>query len=178
MGDAAWAEIKTLYIDSSETVRAIAARYGIRDRLVYEKARAAGWPRRSTRSGPATDPAAIVRREKMKLETPKPPTPHAVRRRLYSVMMKKLENLEARMTSGEDRSPADHEREMREIGAMIQGFEKVAKVDADERGAGRRDEAPDAAALPDFARLRDEIAERLERLHARGAPQGGAGATE
>jgi len=74
------------------------------------------------------------------------------------------------MNSGDANSPADHEREMREIGAVIGSYEKLkagAGHDATDRPAKRRN--PDA--VREIDRLREEIADRLERLHQKWKPE-------
>ncbi len=110
----------------------------------------------------------------------KPATRKALVRRLYRAIDVKLQRLERRMTSGEEPTIADSERETRELAHMIRSFEKVTEVAADiaqdtgrhaskpaggsARAAARKQPA-EAYVSADAERMRHEIAQRLERLH-------------
>lgn len=172
--DATWTEIKRLYTETSEPINAIARRHGISDQMIYKRAKAAGWPRRSERKRPS----AAMRHagEAAKRRQPARNAQQSVVRRLYRAIDTKLRKLEKRMQSGEALTAADSERETRELGTMIRSFEKVTEVAAD---IDRPQESAAAKAplvtAADAERMREEIAERLERLHAQGPSARGSG---
>ncbi|MEM1371639.1 MAG: hypothetical protein AAGG72_05365 [Pseudomonadota bacterium] len=102
-------------------------------------------------------------------------------KRIYRAIDTKLRLLEARLDQREEQSPSDSEREMRELSSMIRGFEKVTAVADDmeqsqsrraKQGAPERDQS---SAGTDAERMREEIAERIERLITQGALETGAG---
>ncbi len=101
--------------------------------------------------------------------------PTSVVKRLYRAIDLKLKRLEERMQSSDELSAADSEREARELSSMIRSFEKVTEVaaDIDKRrkpvASERKPVRPE-----DAERMRREIAERLERLHATGLPDTGS----
>jgi hypothetical protein len=100
----------------------------------------------------------------------------AVIARLYRAITVKLEHMETRMASGEDRSAQDEERESRALATLINNFEKVTEAVAgleEDRGTSRARSAAGA----DAERMRREIADRLERLGSSGPPARGAGGT-
>ena len=123
------------------------------------------------------------RAESQKLRCPKK-TVSAKRltKRLYAAIDQELQQLEAGVES--DQSPAvtsvaDIERRTRTLTNMIRGFEKVLELDTDKRkrkrgGAKRRtgqgfERAQADISADDAERMRQDIAERLERLHAQWA---------
>lgn len=125
--------------------------------------------------------------------------------RLYNAIDLKLTQMEQRMSDPEatrQTSSADHEREARTLTGLVRNFERVTEMDADltkpagksaaakssrpgtaapADGTGPSGPAPltTAAALAaDPARamlLRRDIAQRLERIMAKGNPPGDAG---
>lgn len=147
-----WGEIERAYVETDEEIRAIAARFSIAVATIYKRAAKCGWPRRR-KKGQADVRAAIARQ--------------TLGERLFRVMIKKLEQLETRMESNAHGTAADREREMREIGAVVRGFEKVKELGAGDRN-GQGDDGPSRVlAAHDAERIRHEIAERLERLYQR-----------
>ncbi len=94
--------------------------------------------------------------------------------RLYRAICLKLEHMEARMASGESRSVQDDERESRALGVMIRNFEKVTEVVSElDRTSGPSPRDP-SAARADAERMRQSIAERVERLARGRDTDGGA----
>lgn len=89
----------------------------------------------------------------------------SVANRLYRAIDTKLNRLEARMHSGETLSPADSERETRELGTMVRSFEKLTELAAEsDAPRGQAAERRQLITAEDAERMRREIAERLERL--------------
>ena len=75
------------------------------------------------------------------------------------------------MQLNDELSAADSEREARELSSMIRSFEKVTEVAADIDKRRRPAAGETKPVRPEDAeRMRQEIAERLERLHATGLP--------
>ncbi len=74
------------------------------------------------------------------------------------------------MTSGDQRSAQDEEREARALGSLISNFEKVTDVvldfDKSSERSGRSGSGTASRSLgPDADAMRREITERLERLN-------------
>jgi len=166
-----WAEVKRLYCETDETVEKIAARHGLSPAAIFKRRAAEGWPPRRPRRA---KPAGARRFVKASGGGPARGARGALEERLYQVMIRKLEKLEQRMNAGDVLSPADNEREMREIGAMIRNFEKVKEVGNGEKGAGSVRESSSSLAAAHAERMRQEIAERLERLHERSRSREGS----
>lgn len=169
--DETWAEVKRLYVESDETIQSIAEKCGVCLSTLFRRRAREGWPRRWQRRGRAvgaTGPLAVssdpARTARLTLE-----------KRLYQVMILKLEKLEQRMNSGQAVTPADNEREAREIGTMIRGFEKVKEVGAGDGNSESVGIHPGLGIAADTGRMRQEIADRLERLHQRWKSEGGSG---
>ena len=107
LDDAAWAEIRRLYCDTTITVREITDAFV----LPLASSMPAACPRAglSAPTCPPTMPGAF----------PTPPAGptrrEALVNRLYAAIDEKLERLEKRMKSGEASTVADSERETREL---------------------------------------------------------------
>ena len=192
VGDETWAEVRLAYADGSVPLKDIAARFGLTPQRIGIKAKKEGWTRppahpagegrkRASRREPAGAQRKIAPAGTAKPATAKQsgrlPTrtaQKAVIARLYRAITVKLEHMEKRMASGEDRSAQDEERESRALATLINNFEKVteavAELEAD-RGASRASSAAGA----DAERMRREIAERLERLGGVGPAARGSG---
>lgn len=200
---AEWAQIERLYHDGRQSIPAIADRFGIATSTIHARRRKYGWPSRTdiagrsaaSSSGEAGD--APTRPDPIHAGNSPTTHPHdagapergtgrggsrkTLVRRLFRAIDLKLQRLERRMTSGDEPTIADSERETRELAHMIRSFEKVTEVAADiaepaARAPKRqRGSKPGAAAEPvyvsaDAERMRHQIAERLERLHRARAP--------
>lgn len=146
----------------------LAAQFGVSRSTIGRHSRSEGWA--NDRVKPA--------RKGPRLTSSRIPTPEARRTiigRLYRAICLKLEHMEARMASGESRSVQDDERESRALGVMIRNFEKVTEVvselDRTSEGAPR----DRSTARADAERMRQSIAERVERLARGRDAQGGAG---
>jgi len=163
LDEATWAEIERLYVDSDETVDAIARRFGTSSRKIYKRVKLKGLPLRGGRSrrpvgraGPALpvppgDPTRAAR--------------DALISRLYRALSRKIKHLEDRMTTTDGADPEISEQQTRELNSAVSAFEKVTEVhtDADKvRAAAERAAAPVTRA--DLERLRRDLAERLHRV--------------
>jgi hypothetical protein len=91
-------------------------------------------------------------------------------RRFYKAIDTKLKQMELRMASemakGEGASSAaDHERDTRAIGGLINQLGKISEFESDlDRPAGSSDNASAARLAEEAERYRRALAERLERL--------------
>jgi hypothetical protein len=91
-------------------------------------------------------------------------------RRFYKAIDTKLKQMELRMATeiaqGEETSSAaDHERDTRAIGGLINQLGKISEFEADlDRPAGSRDAASAARLAEEADGYRRALAERLERL--------------
>lgn len=204
VSDEAWADIRRAYAESSESVAAIARAAGVSASAIYRMVRLEGWSQRSGgraagknaalaaaagcdagRPKPAPGAKAPAGASVAKSKRAKgnrmgsagkgAAKPTNVVKRLYRAIDLKLKRLEERMQSSDELSAADSEREARELSSMIRSFEKVTEVaaDIDKR---RKPVASERKPIrpEDAERMRREIAERLERLHATGLPDTGS----
>jgi hypothetical protein len=91
-------------------------------------------------------------------------------RRFYKAIDTKLRQMELRMATeiarGEEKSSAaDHERDARTIGGLINQLGKIAELESDlDQLAGSRDDASAARLAEEADGYRRALAERLERL--------------
>lgn len=171
--EATWRAIERAYCDTTETLASIAGRYGIAVSSIHKRAGAYGWPRRRSHSA-----RVAVSSESLGAAR------DAVARQLYRRMSQRLEQMELGKAGGGEPSVDDPDDRM--LTQLIRQFEKLTGLDGisqRERGDGRRGPATatersgkDRSAgrgcerqlSPplDAERIRDEIAQRLERLHA------------
>ncbi|MFA5950567.1 MAG: helix-turn-helix domain-containing protein [Hyphomicrobium sp.] len=195
--EAAWAEVRRLYAEGSEPLTAIAGRFGIARATLTNRAKREAWPSRARAAAAKTATAqGITKRkvEQLQLASPKASaskscnqatktssialpsrrTQRAVVGRLYRAISLKLELMERRMANGEERSAQDEERESRALGTMIRNFEKVTEAVSDFDQTRERSASDAPADRADAERMRREIAQRLERLHAQGETGGGS----
>jgi hypothetical protein len=187
VGDETWAEVRLAYTDGSAPLKEIAALFGLTPQRIGARAKREGWsrppgtedgarPKRATEHKPAVAASKITSAgvAKQSGRLPTKTAQRAVIARLYRAITVKLEHMERRMASGEDRSAQDEERESRALATLISNFEKVTEAVAgleDNRGASRAR----GAAGADAERMRREIAESLERLGGGGPPARGSG---
>ena len=185
-----WAEIARLWIEGSEPVGRIAARFGISHQRIVGEARRQGWPARGadamppgTEAKPAEDTVLKeTDRRKPKARPAEAAIPSgcggagtsrkrnrtAVRRamveRLFDAMDRKLSALEARIAAEGDVTPADSERTTRALNTLVRSLEKLADYENKiGKGKGRSDGRP-RTAVADPERRRSELAHRIERL--------------
>lgn len=182
--DETWAAVRRAYADASVPLAEIARRFGPTPLSIGARAKREGWAGREARMRQrgwatikkANPPAARPAGRSTKTSTlPSRGAQRALIGRLYRAISLKLEHMEERMASGEDRSAQDEERESRALATLISNFEKVTEAVA---GLDKDRDAPTRAAgttSADAERMRREIAERLERLGSSGPPRGGSG---
>lgn len=169
-----WAEIRRAYEAGPEAVTRLAERFSVPAGRIYRRAKKERW--RRTEALPPSDPGS-ARAQSRKLREAgcsRPVNKQKMIARLYKAIDENLKRLEARMGSERDVSAADSERETRELGVMIRSFEKVTEF-ATEIENRRQSAAPEGVSAADAERMRTEIAERLERLHAQGNSGSGSG---
>lgn len=196
LGEDRWAEIQHCYEETAEPVPQMAFRFDVAPSLIYRRASSKGWkkqpprfpacapprplpaPRRAFAPVAASDGGAGgggdadgTAAESGALSLPPPPprplgpplTTETRLRRLLAVIDRQLEDLEHHMTSGEIPTPQEEERLVRAAGTTIGNIERVMEMTADlEKDTGGKA----GPGKPDAARMRREIAERLERLNA------------
>lgn len=164
LDETAWAEVRRLYCEDGVSQGVLASKFGVSKTSVATRCRSEGWIK-----GKPKDGAQGTRKTYASL--PSPNSRRSVIARLYRAISLKLEHMEARMASGESRSAQDEERESRALG-MIRNFEKVTEVVSELDRTSGRSPRDRSAAGADAERMRQSIAERLERL-ARGRDSGG-----
>jgi len=159
-----WDEVRRAYVETSESVRDITARFGISRWSVHDRIKAENWPRRrATRKSSAQRPLAAatlgMRRRLI--------------RRLFRILEGKLELMEKRMhTQLEDPekaknvSAAEREREARAVATFVRSLDKVTEIAADlDRTTDGRGESTNADELfAEADRFRRELAERLSKF--------------
>lgn len=181
LSDGDWRRVEKAYRDNTETVDAIAQRFGVAASTIRRRRKLENWPPRAAAQGyprddqstPAssTQPAQVRQREAMVATGRGDVIP-----RFYHLIEIKLEQMEVDMARREDRTPADNERDTRALGTLIRNFEKVFGLEREQvsdgettRAGGKRerDEQAEAEAL------RRELAERLVRLRNANQSTGG-----
>jgi hypothetical protein len=188
VNDDTWAEIERAYTTTHDSEVEIARRYGLHHFAVFQRAKARRWarpvlPKEVTPAGSECD-GPIATASKLAARPGKVAKPGTKRNllpsarvardklitRLYGAIATKLTKLEERMAEGQPTmTPEESERHTREIGSMIQGFEKVTEVatDAAKTDAAIRPLQPVVTTLADIERVRRELAERLHRAWGR-----------
>ena len=159
--DADWKKIERLVRTTKLSIYAISQRTGVAESTLRLHARRGEW--RPGLEPPPPPPPPIERA---------PRTPADARRaliqRFYKAIDTKLKQMEQRMKKemqNDDgiQSAADHERDTRAIGGLINQLAKISEYEADlDRPAGQGDDFAIVAA--EAERYRRELAERLARL--------------
>lgn len=165
-----WAEVERAYVETDETITSICARLGVPASTLQRRAVVHGWPRRKGRAGRPAQATGVVTVGSVEAAR------NDVARRLYRRMSQKLTKMEQDAeTAGPEPAAADPDDRM--LTALIRQFEKLTGLDGlreRERGSGKRQTSSrDTSRAPeqqqsaplDAVRIRNEIAERLEKLH-------------
>lgn len=137
------------------TQAAVAAQAGMSLKQLRHRAHRQGWPRHQPRR-----------------PQPKLPT---IRERYRRLIEQKIEQMEKRMTSGEETSPADNERHARELSTLIRNGEKLKSIEEASATAGSGAPANGGKAPYDYSdaeHWRAAIAERIERMLQRSRTSG------
>ena len=172
-----WAEVKRACCESDEPVTSIAVRFGVPRLEIYRRRSAEGWPmplRRRPSARPSTWRAAGTKPARRKRRK-KPNEP--VRDRLKRLALRNLDFAERIMDETDGAlAPSDQDR----VNKMITGAARVLEKfeEAQARDNKRSGAATGRALLlsgADVDRMRNEIAERLERVRRRRAADGGPG---
>jgi hypothetical protein len=88
--------------------------------------------------------------------------------RLYNAILRKLDQLENSMETDENPSGADHERQSRAIGSLINSVEKVDELSRPSAGADApKSRATAQAEAAEAERARRELKARIQRLRER-----------
>lgn len=182
-----WASVRRAHEDTTESAAKFCKRFGVSVSTYYKRRKREGWP---SRQGDGRKPGAdqdnggsSSRREGAKQTRASSPT--RLIKRLYAAIDQELQHLEADACECPAAGVADIERRTRTLMNMIRGFEKVLELDADKqkpegsrakRGAGQGAKRQDTrVSVDDAERMRQDIAERLERLNAQWADTSGSG---
>ena len=161
--DEAWAAVRNAYESTSAPLDEIGAPFGLSRQRIAARAKKEGWQARPKRTVAPRRHDAKTADRTTKRALPTRKTQRAMIARLYQAITLKLEHMETRMASGDDRSAQDEERENRALATLINNFEKVTEAVAElDRTKPRARAAGRVGA--DAERMRREIAERLERL--------------
>lgn len=149
-----WHRVEDAYLNSAETVAAIAARFQITVATLNNRRIAKGWRARRPRARKIHDGDAA---EKAEIKA-------SLVARFYRLISLKLEQMEADMARSTERTPADHERETRALGTLIRNFEKVFGLEQ-EGGSQNDKRSPNATeSQAEAEAIRRELAERLVRI--------------
>lgn len=203
--DETWALVRHAYCDTTASVADICRTFSLTSAQLYARRAAEGWPYRGpvqpkpkpkpTASAPAPSPAQPSGSASNAPTAPHAPAQHsratprdlraALLQRLYNAIDLKLNQLEKHMTSSNDVSSADHERDTRALTSLVRSFERVTEFDPDRAnrtaaatGPAAADPAassPVLATAADAERLRRDIAQRLERILEKRNAAGDAG---
>jgi len=179
--EAVWASVRRAHEDTTEPAAQFCRRLGVCVSTYYGRRTREGWSERPLNTEQA--PKSAGRKKRV--------SPKQLTKRLYAAIDQELQQLEAGDDTGRTpvaASVADIERRTRTLMNMIRGFEKVLELDTDKqklkggrpkRRAGQRVKRIQSDVSADDAqRMRQDIAERLERLHAQWSDTTGPGDTE
>lgn len=177
--DAVWASIRRAHSETDEQITAFCERYGVSRSAYYARRRREGWPprpkdRASLQAEPVQTPVTAARAAVAAAKAASKQAPEsrqALAKRLHAAIDHELRQLEIGADARGGVSVQDIERRTRTLMNMIRGFEKVLELGSDKQKPKRkkpsRGNAGDGrSAADEAARMRHEIAERLERLHA------------
>lgn len=168
-----WAAIRRDWQETIDRPGLIARRHNLHVLVICTRARRESWPR------PEGAPLlGVNKRSKPRRLLTQNPGAEQTRQardaligRLYAAIAAKLTQLEERMNKTEQPEQDESERQTRELGSMIQGFEKVTEVAA----VAAKSDAITRANIPltttaDIERVRRELAQRLFRLWGKVEP--------
>ncbi len=179
---ATWGAIKCAYCGGADTVAALSRQFGVSAHAIRYRIKRDGWQRKVP--GPLRRKVGRKAAVKSKGEGrgrradvddgdsgtwSTADTKADVVKRLYRAILRKLAGIEKRLEQDEPLSAAESERQTRELSTMVRSFEKITGVAADielQRKPGRKREKDRDGRASDAERMRQEIAERLERLHS------------
>ena len=113
LSKADWDAIEILYAANLVPVRQIAAQFGIAEGRISHRAHQARWPHRRAVN---FDPKAVARM------------------RLRRIIRVKLATLETQMAASQDLSPADSERQSREVASLLRSLATLDDMDAASKG--------------------------------------------
>ena len=178
---AVWASVRHAHEETAEPAARFCRRLGVSISTYYGRRKREGWSERPEVAQVASKKTGLTKRV----------SPKRLTKRLYAAIDQELQHLEAGAAEGHvsaTSSVVDIERRTRTLTNMIRGFEKVLELDTDKQkqkggrtkrsaGQGRKKLQPDISA-DDAERMRQDIAERLERLHAQWADTSGSGDTQ
>ena len=180
--EATWSAIRRAYCCGAASAAALAREHGVSVHAIRYRVKRDGWKKDSAKGksgrkrarAPANSNckrrvANVADDESETLGGSSPDTKARVVARLYRAILRKLTRLEERLERDDALTAAESERQTRELSTMVRSFEKITGVAADielQRKPGRRREKDRGAGAGDAERMRQEIAERLERLNA------------
>jgi hypothetical protein len=180
--EAVWADVRRAHELSDEAAAAFCRRLGVSRSAYYSRRKREGWGPRVCEGASVESkekqaslgrlPGGARLNQKQAAASATQAKPRKVSRRqltkrLYAAIEQELEQLESQVARGAVDSVSVIERRSRTLMTMIRSLEKVLELDADKskrpRQAAKRDERQ---ARDNIDQLRQEIAQRLERLHA------------
>ncbi len=173
-----WASVRRAHEETTEPAAQFCRRLGVSVSTYYGRRKREGWSTRPGTGRPDTKQSAPAQSA----------SPRRLTKRLYAAINQELQQLEAGANEGHASpvaSVADIERRTRTLMNMIRGFEKVLELDTDKqklkggrtkRSSGQKPQRQRAdISAEDAEQMRQDIAERLERLHAQWADTSGSG---
>lgn len=188
-----WVKIKNAYETENVPVARLGADFGVAVSTIYRRIKVGGWVRLGQERGVdvAAAPLGALKARRIgperglgRRKASQASDREGLARRLFNAIDTKLAQLEERMATAAEMTSADSERETRELANMIRSFEKVTAVAGDlDKRRGKTGKQRDITPGPeeravDAERMRNEIAERLERLHAQRDAAGGPGGAD
>ena len=167
---ATWAEIRRRFEQTPTAITEIAKSFSVGRSTIYEKSRTEGWAARP-KFPPATEPPraldASTAPPQQPAEPRTPDTPEARMTRLFRLVDLQLDKLENRMTSAEPLTAEDEARLTRTYNTIVTNLEKVTEAASTQAKSGEQAHGETRGDRHLKAeQLRQEIAERLERLNA------------
>ena len=179
-------EARRLYVESSLTLREIAAQLGLKQGTISGWVSRYDWPRRSQRRGPvgnaraSTDAEPAADRLRRARGRAGKRAPSGAERlpvstlvdRLYRVIIHQLEALESRMSEDDENGAGNPEREARAIGNIVRSVEKLNDLEPDRSKHGTAAGRP-LLTPEEEERIRRRVVEHILRIRERKRREGG-----
>ena len=156
-----WLKIREAYEADGEAVTQICTRYGVSTGALYKRAKVENWPQRSK----AKKKPIKTNKIKPTAKTGEKGSPEKVERRqlidrLYQAFEKQMSDFELQNASTTD--DGINEKDARTLGSLARTLEKLIELKSEEEGGSQTQNQE-----VDIERLREKLAQRLERMRAK-----------
>ncbi|MEP3233394.1 MAG: hypothetical protein ABJO30_11255 [Hyphomicrobiales bacterium] len=156
-----WLKIREAYEADGEAVTQICIRYGVSSAALYKRAKAENWPQRRMTKKKPKKTSKIKRAANEGGKVP----PNKVERRqlidrLYQAFEKQMSDFEIQNATTAD--DGINEKDARTLGSLARTLEKLIELKSEEEGDIQTQNQE-----VDIERLREKLAQRLERMRTK-----------